>query len=497
MKLPAPEEADQQRRHPRGDDAEGGVAEEVEEPLRLGVLEQPVEEEEHCWSRQCPPEVATPVSFSTTRSSRMPRLPFTRTTSPGRSLGPSQSQSGSTSRKCADSTPAGRPGGPGAPRTEEGGERGHLRHPRTQGDVVLLLPRSELQHVAQHGHHPSAGGERAGRVQRRGHRGRVGVVAVVHHRPAARRLGDVEPPGVGPRGLEPLRRTPRGGSPERGGQGEGAGRVQRVVLADEAERHRPAAPRRLDDQGAGRSCRGGSASSSRTSAPGARPKLRWRALGPRALRRHVRVVDVDDRRRAAGQSPANSSPSAAATPSRLPRPSRCSGWMVVMSAASGSATAVSRAISPGWFIPSSTTAATCSGRRRRSVSGTPTSLFRLPSVFSDGPAHGEDGAHHLLGGGLAVAAAHRAEGEPEAPAVKPRQRPERLQRVGHLVERKAGRDLGAGRGRAAPPRRPLRARRRRRGTRGRRSARPGARRRARPGSASGSRWRRLRTPRPT
>jgi hypothetical protein len=44
---PSPEQPDQQGGDTRRHDAEGGVAEEVEEPLRLGVMEQAVKEEEH------------------------------------------------------------------------------------------------------------------------------------------------------------------------------------------------------------------------------------------------------------------------------------------------------------------------------------------------------------------------------------------------------------------------------------------------------------------
>ncbi len=42
--------------------------------------------------------------------------------------------------------------------------------------------------------------------------------------------------------------------------------------------------------------------------------------------------------------------------------------------------AASCAISPGWFMPSSMTAALCAASSRNSVSGTPMSLFRLPRV---------------------------------------------------------------------------------------------------------------------
>ena len=46
----------------------------------------------------------------------------------------------------------------------------------------------------------------------------------------------------------------------------------------------------------------------------------------------------------------------------------------------GCAIAAQFAVSPRWFIPSSTTAARCTSRSARSVSGSPTALLRLPSV---------------------------------------------------------------------------------------------------------------------
>jgi hypothetical protein len=53
---------------------------------------------------------------------------------------------------------------------------------------------------------------------------------------------------------------------------------------------------------------------------------------------------------------------------------------VVDQASVGAAMRASTAISPGWFMPISITAAWCCARRRNSVSGTPMSLFRLPRV---------------------------------------------------------------------------------------------------------------------
>jgi hypothetical protein len=73
--------------------------------------------------------------------------------------------------------------------------------------------------------------------------------------------------------------------------------------------------------------------------------------------------------------------SATAATSRMN--SRCSRCAFVTTATVGLAMAARRAISPGWFMPSSTTATACTpSRRRSSVSGRPMSLLKLPSVAS-------------------------------------------------------------------------------------------------------------------
>ena len=59
----------------------------------------------------------------------------------------------------------------------------------------------------------------------------------------------------------------------------------------------------------------------------------------------------------------------------------CDTPMFVITAYCGRATAARRAISPKSLMPISTTAASCSGRRRNIVSGSPIWLFWLPSVF--------------------------------------------------------------------------------------------------------------------
>ena len=60
------------------------------------------------------------------------------------------------------------------------------------------------------------------------------------------------------------------------------------------------------------------------------------------------------------------------------------------------AIAASRAISPRWFMPSSTTTHACCGLRRSRVSGSPYSLFRLPAVLRHGARTERMAAHISL-----------------------------------------------------------------------------------------------------
>ena len=59
---------------------------------------------------------------------------------------------------------------------------------------------------------------------------------------------------------------------------------------------------------------------------------------------------------------------------------RWTGWTAVTMPIDGRAIAARARISPPVYMPISRTAASCSGPRRRTVSGRPTSLFWLPSV---------------------------------------------------------------------------------------------------------------------
>ena len=96
--------------------------------------------------------------------------------------------------------------------------------------------------------------------------------------------------------------------------------------------------------------------------------------------------------------------------------SRCSRCALLTSAIVGAAICARRAISPAWFMPSSTTAARQPSRRRSSVSGTPMSLLKLPSVANAASptAGAEDRRDHLRHRRLAVAAGDRDQRHGEA-----------------------------------------------------------------------------------
>src|SRR5262249_49579465 len=98
----ADQHSNQQRRDPRGDDAEGWVLHEFEKPRCVGSAEVLVEQVDHRWI--C--SAISPPSCCTTRSSRIPRLPLTSTRSPDCSLPRSQSTSWPAPRNARRWTPA-------------------------------------------------------------------------------------------------------------------------------------------------------------------------------------------------------------------------------------------------------------------------------------------------------------------------------------------------------------------------------------------------------
>jgi len=56
------------------------------------------------------------------------------------------------------------------------------------------------------------------------------------------------------------------------------------------------------------------------------------------------------------------------------------GWTLTTSATVGRVSSLSRAISPAWFMPISTTQRLASGRALHSVSGTPQKLLKLDGL---------------------------------------------------------------------------------------------------------------------
>ena len=101
-----------------------------------------------------------------------------------------------------------------------------------------------------------------------------------------------------------------------------------------------------------------------------------------------------------------------------------------------------RAISPGWFMPSSSTAARCaSSRSRSSVSGTPMSLLKLPAVASARVAvpGAQDRRDHLRHRGLAVAAGDRDQRQVKRRRQAPASSPSACAAVGDLQPGQAGR----------------------------------------------------------
>jgi hypothetical protein len=77
-----------------------------------------------------------------------------------------------------------------------------------------------------------------------------------------------------------------------------------------------------------------------------------------------------------------SAPFSTATSKTVPSPCVCPASALSTTATSGATIAPSRAISPRAEVPHSSTIAACSGPSVSTVMGTPTRLFRLPTVAS-------------------------------------------------------------------------------------------------------------------
>ena len=270
---------------------------------------------------------------------------------------------------------------------------------------------------------------------------------------------------------------------EPGGDADGRG-GQRVVDRQPAERRdaRPRARRPASRAGsASRRSRRDSTARRRARRPSRRSRsAATRAAVRRSIRRDDRVVGVEDRRAVRRQRLDAARP----WPARPPRASRSAtgGPPGPRSRrrSTGGAMAARSAISPPTYMPISSTAASCSGPRRRTVSGRPISLFWLPSLLSVRSRRGQDRGDGLLGRGLGDAPGdaddERVEARRQPAATAPSAAMPSATRMTVTSPSVVGigRRAGHEHGRGAP------ARPRRRGGRGRPSARRAGRRTACP-----------------
>ena len=122
----------------------------------------------------------------------------------------------------------------------------------------------------------------------------------------------------------------------------------------------------------------------RTVAPAARPKVMTRPFVSRAIEA-TRGSSALSTATPVAESARTSAAFSSRTPSMLPRNSVWTAATIVTTPTVGRAMAESVAISPGWLVPSSTTAARCSAPSRRSVSGRPHWLLNDEAGLSTSP----------------------------------------------------------------------------------------------------------------
>jgi len=115
-------------------------------------------------------------------------------------------------------------------------------------------------------------------------------------------------------------------------------------------------------------------------------KVQWRRPSASASHSAVNASPCGNTATPSAGRALSTAPFSRATASTVAMNSRCSRCALLTSATVGRAMAASCAISPGWFMPSSSTATRWPSRRRSKVSGTPMSLLKLPWVASDAPA---------------------------------------------------------------------------------------------------------------
>ena len=192
----------------------------------------------------------------------------------------------------------------------------------------------------------------------------------------------------------------------------------------------------------------------RTSASGGEPvgdDAGARAWPPSPRTRGSSALRIATPPSAAAGRASSSSALASTIASTEPIRDRWTGWIAVTIPIDGRPIAARSRISPPVYMPISRTAAPCSGPRRSTVSGMPTSLFWLPSVRSVAVAAGQDARDRLLGGGLRDAPGDAHDERVEAAAPGRRHGVERTERVrdqhhGDVAQRVQGGSPAAGSG---------------------------------------------------
>ena len=234
--------------------------------------------------------------------------------------------------------------------------------------MVLACLVAELEHVPEDGD-TAARGAGGQVVERRPHRQRVRVVAVVHEHDVARQV-DPLAAQVRELDLEPAagRHADRA---RRGGRGE---RVAQVVRLHQRRLDLDGRPVGVDRDllavdGDEPDVGGGSAVD-----PGIE---RDRAQVLAQVGGEQRLAGRQDRRALPRAIPAISSAFAAAIASSDPSSSRWTGATFVITPTSGSQISTSSAISPGPRMPSSSTSASVPGSASRIASGSPMSVLKF------------------------------------------------------------------------------------------------------------------------
>jgi hypothetical protein len=117
-----------------------------------------------------------------------------------------------------------------------------------------------------------------------------------------------------------------------------------------------------------------------------------------------------------------------------PKYCRWAGRTFSTSATVGFTSFANGSISPGWFVPISSTAALAPRGVLESESGTPQKLFRLPVACGTTQRRIQKRTY----GGFAAAPGHREHGPRETHAGRATERPQSIERIGHTQLRQPG-----------------------------------------------------------